>query len=207
MRMLPTTALLAGALVIAGAMRAPEEAHACTCDWPGVQAAVDRVDLVVVARFVSSTGLVEGLGLRETIQVERYLKGSGPEMIDVYDSPSTCGVMLGSSPGERWLVLASLDDSGVPHTGKCHGTTRLDPPDPYTDEVARATFLSEVETVLGAQVPSRAPGRSPMGEEETSRHTPRVCGSSRCWSPPERPAPRASSSLLGGEVPRPKGAA
>jgi len=144
-------------------MRAPEEAHACTCDWPGVQAAVDRVDLVVVARFVSSTGLVEGLGLRETIQVERYLKGSGPEMIDVYDSPSTCGVMLGSSPGERWLVLASLDDSGVPHTGKCHGTTRLDPPDPYTDEVARATFLSEVETVLGAPGALTGPGAFPDG--------------------------------------------
>jgi hypothetical protein len=163
MRILSISLLLASASLAVAAVVTPHDASACTCGPVGSGEMVDRVDVILVGRFVSSTGLVEGLGVRETLLVERYLKGSGPETIDVYDSPSTCGVMLGANPDERWLVFATLGDTGVLQTGKCHGTIVLDPPDPYTDEAARGAGLRELETVLGTPGVLVAPSALPDG--------------------------------------------
>jgi len=168
MRTLGASALVATALLAATAVAAPGRAHACSCAWPGVSAAVDREDLVVVGRVVfsewPSADIPPPRSVKVTIEVERYLKGSGPEAIDVYDAASTCGVMQGSSPGERWLVLATLDDTGAYHTSLCDGTTRIDPPSAgFTDESDLAAYLREFETVFGIPGALAGPQALPPG--------------------------------------------
>ena len=168
MRILAISALLAIPSIVAATLVAPHEVHACICDPVGSQELAGRTDLVVVARFVSREASIDPavtpLGVKVTIEVERYLKGSGPEVIDVYDSPTSCGVNLGSPAGGRWLVFAYSNDAGALRTDKCAGTIRIDPMDVgFMSEADLAAHLREFEAVFGAPGALTGPEAAPAG--------------------------------------------
>jgi hypothetical protein len=168
MRILAISALLAIPSIVAATLVAPQEVHACICDPAGSQELAGRIDLVVVARFVSREASIDPAvtpsGLKVTLEVERYLKGSGPEVIDVYDSPTSCGVGLGSPVGGRWLVFAYSDDTGALRTDKCTGTIRIEPMDVrFTSEDDLAEHLRAFETMFGAPGALVSPGAFPDG--------------------------------------------
>lgn len=135
------------------ALLAPPSAQACTCAPAPAAEHVAAADAVVVGTIaaVESTavgGTMSGDTFRTTVDVEQYLKGSGPDTID-FRSPvatSACGFIVTENRGDRYLLF--LDDNGDNNGGTngftsntCMGNARLDDDD---------SALAAVTAVTGA---------------------------------------------------------
>ncbi len=131
-------------------------AYACSCAAPTPEQHVDYADIIVIGTVVRLIETTEEFPTPEekpdgqipdidaAVQVERYLKGSGPAEIEVDDPSSggTCGFLEQASLGQRYLLLLTGETSPL-ETNLCSGSTPL----VATPHVQQ--FLQEVQAITG----------------------------------------------------------
>ena len=125
-------------------------AFACSCAAATPKQHVDNADIIVigtVVRLIETTeekpdGQIPDVDA--AVQVERYLKGSGPAEIEVDDPPSggTCGFLEQASLGQRHLLFLTGETSPL-ETHLCSGST------PLVDTPHVQQFLQDVQAITG----------------------------------------------------------
>jgi hypothetical protein len=102
-----------------------------------------RADVVFVG--VAQRGPVATNGLLTTpvrFKVVRFLKGSGPSVIQVAGGPRTEGIgfidLAGAGvrtrAGQKWVVYAKGSSAGIVETSSCYGTHLSSRPNPFVSE-------------------------------------------------------------------------
>ncbi len=132
--------LVAAVLLPFGAL----PAYACSCVPLTAQEKVNGADVVAAGKVIR---LVEGRPPGDPDAVflaQRYLKGSGPEEIDVDDPLGTgdCGFLDDGSLGEPYVMFLTGQNSPY-ETSLCHGSIRL------AGEDYDQRFLAEVVAITG----------------------------------------------------------
>ena len=141
-------------------------AYACSCAALTPEQYVDNADIIVIGTVVRLIETTEEFPTPEekpdgqipdvdaAVQVERYLKGSGPAEIEVDDPPSggTCGFLEQASLGERYLLFLTGETSPL-QTHLCSGSM------PLIDTPHVQQFLQDVQAITG---PGTLPQDSPV---------------------------------------------
>jgi len=145
------------AIAIAGfLLPSVNPAYACSCAFSTPQELVDFADVIVIGTVVRLIETTEEFPTPEekpdgqipdvdaAVQVERYLKGSGPAEIEVDDPPSggTCGFLEQASLGQRYLLFLTGETSPL-QTHLCSGST------PLVDTPHVQQFLQDVQAITG----------------------------------------------------------
>ena len=119
-------------------------AYACSCAFRTAPEFVSYADVIVTGKVIR---LVEGQPPGDPDAVflaQRYLKGSGPEEIDVDDPLGTgdCGFLDDGSLGEPYVMFLTGQNSPY-ETNLCTGSIRL------AGEDYDQRFLAEVVAITG----------------------------------------------------------
>ncbi len=146
-------------------------AYACSCAALTPEQYVDNADIIVIGTVVRLIETTEEFPTPEekpdgqipdvdaAVQVERYLKGSGPAEIEVDDPPSggTCGFLEQASLGQRYLLFLTGETSPL-QTHLCSGSM------PLVDTPHVQQFLQDVQAITG---PGTLPptGSAPPNEQ------------------------------------------
>ena len=169
--LLPLAAITIAGLLLPAGVR---PAYACSCAALTPEQYVDNADIIVVGTVVRLIETTEEFptpaekpggqipDVDAALQVERYLKGSGPAEIEVDDPPSggTCGFLEQASLGQRHLLFLTGETSPL-QTHLCSGST------PLVDTPHVQQFLQDVQTITG---PGTLPptGSTPPSEQPAS---------------------------------------
>jgi hypothetical protein len=146
-------ARLAASLALLAALLTTPAARvmACSCAFLGYPEAIAEADVAFIGEVLEADEPILGGGLdaeaRYVVAVERA-KAPMTTPIEIaswFGDGASCG--LDMNVGERWLVLATLED-GIPRTHLCHGSGRWDGMD--------AATRSDVELLLDT-VPAARP--------------------------------------------------
>jgi len=151
--LLPLAAITIAGLLLPSGVR---PAYACSCAPLPPKAHVDNADVIVIGTVSEVIDTTEQFPAPEeksdgaipdvdaVIEVERYLKGSGPAEIEVDDPPSggTCGFFEQASLGQRY-VLFLTGETSLLQTHLCSGST------PLVDTPHVQQFLQDVQAITG----------------------------------------------------------
>lgn len=173
-RLVPVVAVLSTIGMLASSVT---PAHACYCALSPERLAepealgplVTEAGAIVigtVAEVHPGNFLPEMTGdVDAVVSVERYLKGSGPERIEVDDpaSDSDCGFISEASVDQRYLLVLTLSGEGY-KTHVCAGNAILSG-DSISPNAER--YIAGIEAITG-------PGEPPTPSESTAdEHGPR----------------------------------
>ncbi len=169
--MKPLLLPLAAAAIAGLLLPSVNPAYACSCAALTPKQYVDNADIIVIGTVVRLIETTEEFPTPEekpdgqipdidaAVQVERYLKGSGPADIEVDDPPSggTCGFFEQASLGQRYVLFLTGETSPL-ETHLCSGST------PLVDTPHVQQFLQDVQAITG---PGTLPpsGSAPPNEQ------------------------------------------
>ena len=166
--LLPLVAAAIAGLILPIGVR---PAYACSCAPLSADQHVANADHIAIGTVVRLIHTTEQFPAPEekpdgtipdvdaVVEVERYLKGSGPAEIEVDDPPSggTCGFFDQSSLEQRYLLLLTGETSPF-KTHLCSGST------PLIENQFIQQFLQDVQAITGpGTLPT--PGSAPPGEQ------------------------------------------
>ncbi|MEX2598138.1 MAG: hypothetical protein WD533_00610 [Dehalococcoidia bacterium] len=146
---LAAPAALAIVLLI-GAVQ-PPSAQALSCAMPTATGSIDRSDIVLVGTIAEGGDLEPegslgtGTSASATVEVERYLKGSGPSLVTVHSvTAAWAGGWNEDDIGQRWLFFLQGEGRELDEPA-CSGSTSLEHDNPWIS-------LEEVEAITGPGV-------------------------------------------------------
>ncbi|HET8944044.1 MAG TPA: hypothetical protein VFO59_04620, partial [Dehalococcoidia bacterium] len=144
-------------------------ARACSCAMGTAKEWVSEADTIVLGRVDDArlAGTEQYAGaefarIQATLSVERYLKGSGADLIVVHELVTPCSVLHPSADG--WRHLLFLQGSEPPFTleGVCSGSSLIYGDGDISPESASESILREQEQWLAGIRAVTGPGVAPV---------------------------------------------
>jgi hypothetical protein len=165
----PLLILFAAALTAAVLARSAAPVAACTCAPPELPDEVLSADWIVVGEITDVLNLKSGSGsapnpdINAIVDVERYLKGSGPELLEVDDSGSSgpCSFFDEGDRNQRYVLFLANAGSHATVRG-CSYSAPLTGPGVSVNSQEQ---LQTIESLAGQLPRTGGPPKSVAGND------------------------------------------